>query len=380
MSKLGKLVLRNLRRRPLRTVLTVGGVASAVLLLVLVESLSGGLDRALRGSEAAKTLIVYRKNRYCPQTSNIPEHYARRIAEVDGVASVLPVKVFLNNCRASLDLVAFQGAPADSMLASRPLELLEGDAEAFRREHDAALVGRSFAARKGLEVGDSFRFGAIDVKVRGIFASRQATEEGVVLTHLEYLQRAGPIDRLGTVTQFEVKLEDPERADEVGREIDALFATAEEPTDTRAQIAFLQSATRDLSEILRFARALGLACVAVVLVLVGNTVLMSVQERVREFGVLRTLGFRERHVGAVVVGESLALAGVGSLLGLGLAFLVVHVFHPTLGSEGVSVSLVADPALALRGAAFALATGLVAGLFPAWRSSRADIVDSLRSA
>jgi putative ABC transport system permease protein len=106
--KLASLLPKNLRRRPLRTALTVFGVASALLLFVLVESLSAGLDRALSGSEAAKTLIVYRQNRYCPQTSFLPEWYAERIAKLPGVASVLPVKVYLSNCRASLDLVAFQ--------------------------------------------------------------------------------------------------------------------------------------------------------------------------------------------------------------------------------------------------------------------------------
>jgi putative ABC transport system permease protein len=228
------LVRRTLLRRPGRSALTVLGIASATLLLVLVEGLSAGLDRALSGSEAARTLIVYRQNRYCPQTSFLPERYARRIGEIDGVTSVLPVKVFLSNCRASLDIVAFQGAPVDRLFEARNIELLAGDADAFRRERDAALVGREFAVRRGLDVGDGFRLGSIDVRVAGIFRSSEPVEEGVVLTHLEYLQRAGPVDRLGTVTQFEVKLDDPARAEAVARAIDEQFAADEEPTDTRA--------------------------------------------------------------------------------------------------------------------------------------------------
>ena len=91
-----------------------------MLLLVLVESMSAGLDSTLSGSEASRTLIVYQQNRYCPQTSSMPEWYAKRIAEIDGVVSVLPLKIYLNNCRASLDLVAFQGAPADPMAPYQP--------------------------------------------------------------------------------------------------------------------------------------------------------------------------------------------------------------------------------------------------------------------
>jgi putative ABC transport system permease protein len=378
--KLAKLVRKNLVRRPARTLLTVGGVASAMLLLVLVDSLGSGLDAALSGTEAARTLIVYRQNRYCPQTSNLPEWYADRIAKIPGVTSVLPVKVYLSNCRASLDLVAFQGAPVDTLLRARPIHVLEGDTEQFRRERDAALVGRAFAARKHLSVGDKFRFGNIHVKVVGIFGSGEPVEEGVILTHLEYLQRSGPVNRLGTVTQFEVKIDDASRAREIAQEIDASLKTAEQPTDTRPKILFLESATRDLREILRFARWLGAACIVVVLALVFNTVFMSVQERTRELGVMRTLGFKAVHIAALVMGEALLLALVGGVIGLGLAFGVLALVHPSIGSEGVVVAFSIAPSLAARGLAIALVTGVVAGLFPALRSARQNIVGALRSA
>jgi len=378
--KLGKRTLKNLRRRPMRTALTVGGVACAMMLLVLVESLSAGLDLALSGSNAARTLIVYRLNRYCPQTSFLPEYYGDQIARIDGVESVLPIKVFLNNCRASLDIVAFNGVPADKLRGARSFEVLSGDYDKFLRERDAALVGRGFAQRKNLKVGETFRFGSIDVKVAGIFGSSEPVEEGVILTHLEFLQRAGPVNKLGTVTEYEVRVSDASRAKAIAAQIDDLFRTGPEPTDTRPRILFLENATRDLREILRFARLLGLACVVVVLALVGNTVVMSVQERVREFGVFRTLGFHERHIAWLIVAESLALALVGGALGLGAALAVVHFSALTIGSEGVPVSFSTEPAIALRGLAFAAVTGLVAGLYPALRSARLEIVSSLRTA
>lgn len=370
--------LRNLLRRPGRTALTVLGIASALLLFVLVESLALGLDSALTSGESARTLVVYRKNRFCPQTSILPESYAGRIEDVGGVESVLPVKVYLNNCRASLDLITFQGAPVDTMLEQRGIDLVDGDVEAFRTEADAALVGRAFAERKGLEVGDRFRFGDVDVKVTGIFAADARVDESLILTHLEFLQRAGPVNRLGTVTQLEVRIADGDRAEEVSREIDALFATAEEPTDTRLQSAFLQSATRDLKEILRFGRWLGLACVVVVLALVANTVVMSAQDRVREFGVLRAVGFREEHVGLMVLLESIALAGIGALLGLALAVAWLNLAPVAIGTEGVTITIDVPPALLLRGATVGLVTGVLAGIVPAITSARRDIVPSLR--
>ncbi len=378
--RFAQMIPRNLARRPMRTLLTLGGVASAMLLLFLVESLSGGLDRAFSGTQAARTLIVYRQNRYCPQTSNLPEYYAERIRKVPGVESVLPVKVFLNNCRASLDLVTFQGSPVDELLRARDLDVYSGDPEKFRAERDSALVGRAFAERKNLSVGDKFRFGNIQVKVAGLFRSGEPVEEEVILTHLEYLQRSGPVSRVGTVTQFEVKIDDADQARPIAEQIDALFTSAEQPTDTRAKVLYLESATRDLREILRFARLLGVACVAVILILVGNTVVMSVQERVREFGVFRTFGFKEKHIAALVIGESLALTVTGAIVGIALAYVLVRTTDVSIGSEGVAVTFASSPMMVARGIAIAAVTGVIAGLFPAVRSARAGIVESLRSA
>lgn len=378
--KLLKLIRKNLRRRPMRTALTIGGVFCAMLLLTLVESMSSGLDAALSGTEASRTLIVYQQNRYCPQTSSMPEGYARQIEKIDGVVSVLPVKLFLNNCRASLDLVAFQGVPAEKLLETRKLDVTSGSIEAFKSRKNGALVGRAFAERKRLKVGEPFRFGNITVSVDGIFESSEPVEEGLVLTHLDFLQRSAAVHSIGYVTQFEVKIRDASQAKAIGRTIDDMFRTAEKQTDTRSKILFLEGATKDLREILRFARVLGIACVVVMLTLVGNTVLMSVQERVREFGVLRTLGFREAQIGSIVLGEALVLATVGGGLGLLVAFAVVKLTNLTIGSEGVPVSFDFSPGLAIKGAVIAIVTGAVSGLFPAIRSARAQIVAALRSA
>lgn len=373
------LVHRNLGRRRLRTLLTLGGVASAMMLLVMVESLSRGLEHALTGTRAARTLIVYRQNRYCPQTSLLPEYYGAQIEEMEGVESVLPVKLYLNNCRASLDLITFQGVPVEKLEQARSLDLVSGDLETFRRTRDGALVGRSFAARRGLSVGDQFRFGNINVKVVGEFRSQEPVEEAVILTHLEYLQRASGVERLGTVTLFEVKVKSTADAEQVARRIDERFRTAEDPTDTRAMVAYLESALRDLREILRASRWLGLGCVIVVLALVANTIAMSVHERVREFGVFRTLGFRAVHLVGLVLLEGLALAFWGGALGVAAVVLLVRLTSLSIGAEGVTVEFSTAPSLVALGLAASAASGVCAGLVPALRAARAPIVTALRS-
>ncbi|MCB9892210.1 MAG: ABC transporter permease [Planctomycetes bacterium] len=365
-----KLIRRQLGRHALRTALTALGVAAAMLLFVGIESLGIGLDHALRSGDSARTLIVYRKNRFCPQTSFLPERYRGPIERLSGVESALPIKVFLNNCRASLDLIAFHGTVIDDYIRDKKVVVVDGDLQRFRREEQAAIVGRDFAARRGLSVGDRFRFGGVTVDVAGIFTAAEPATEGVILTHLEFLQRAGPVDRLGTVTQFEVLIDDARDADRIAREIDELFASAEEPTDTRPKLEFLGTATRDLRELLRFGRVFGFVCVLVVLVLVANTVLMSLRERRREFGVFRTLGYGTKELFVLVLSETALVTGVGAIVGVGLAWGLLSLFPLSLGVEGVAVRFEARPTLLLFAVLLAIGTSLIATIPPAFLAAR----------
>jgi putative ABC transport system permease protein len=177
-----------------------------------------------------------------------------------------------------------------------------------------------------------------------------------------------------------VKVADPTRGKAIAQEIDRVLATSPAPTDTRMKQAFLESATADLKEILRFGRLFGIGCVLVVLVVIANTVAMAVNERVRELAVMRTLGYREGRLARLVLGESLLLALSGAALGIVGALLVIRWTALTIGVEGVLVSFTASPLLLLRSLAIAAAAGLLAALWPAWRTAHADVAGALRGA
>jgi putative ABC transport system permease protein len=373
------LVLRNLGRRPARSLLTALGIASALVLFVMVDSLAGGFDRALAGSEAARTLVVYRRNRYCPQTSHLPEHYGARIRALAGVESVLPVRVWLNDCRTNLDLVAFHGVPPEGLLALPRLRVPDEAAGRFASGKDQALAGRGLAARKGLKAGDTFRMGDVSVQIAGIVASAEPRDEGVLFTHLDFLQRSAAVRRPGFVTQFEVRVVDAAQAGDVARAVDALFAEADPPTGTRLLTEFLATATADLREVVRFARLLGALAAAVVLALVTNTVFLSVRERVREFGVLRTVGFGGRHLVGLITAETVVLTMAGAAAGVLGCVAGIAWWAPSIGSEGIAVKLELSPWLLVRGLGVGLLAALGAAAIPAWLAVRNRVVDCLRA-
>jgi putative ABC transport system permease protein len=370
---------KSLWRHRTRTVLTVSGSAVALFVFAFVAAVQEGLARLTRGGEAERTLIVFQANRFCPSTSGLPEDYARQIAQVPGVADVVPIKVYMNNCRASLDLVVFQGLPPEKLRTARDLTLLSGDWSEFERRQDAALVGRALARRRGLGVGQKFSIGEVTVTVAGVFTAANPAEEHFLYTHLDFLQRTRGLNSVGTVTQFEVRLAEGADTQAVARRIDAGFCGGPVATDTRPKGVFQQGAVGDLAELLGFAHYLGYACVGLVLALVATTTNMAVQDRVREHAVLQALGFSGPRIFGLVMTESLLIGLAGGLLGTGLALAALAWSGLAVGTEGVTIAFRPSPGLAIRGLAVAAAVGVVAGLVPAWQAAQADIVASLRS-
>ncbi|HUQ69564.1 MAG TPA: ABC transporter permease, partial [Planctomycetaceae bacterium] len=304
-------VLKTLWRHRTRTLLTVSGTAVAMFVFSFVGAVQEGLDRLLDEQQQDRSLIVFQANRFCPSTSKLPEDYALRIRKLPGVKDAVPIKVFMNNCRASLDVVVFNGLPAEKLRSVRPIVLQEGDWAQFERQRDAALVGRAVAQRRKLSVGQKFSIGALTVTVAGIFQSSMPTEESMIYTHLEFLQRTRGLNSVGTATQMEVLLDDSTDALAACQMIDDLYRGGPVATNTRTKGAFQAKAVGDLVELVGFTRYLGLACVAMVLGLVATTTVMGVQDRIREHAVLQTIGFTAWHIFAFIIGESLIVSLVG---------------------------------------------------------------------
>ena len=183
-------ILKGLWRHRARTLLTVSGTAVALLVFCFIGSVQQGLLALTASEEAGRTLIVFQENRFCPQSSRMPQDYASQIKKIPGVADVVPIKVFTNNCRASLDAIVFQGSLAEKLKHWRKLSMDSGSWANFENQDDAALVGRSVAARRQLTPGDKFTIGDVSVVVAGVFNSEIAAQNNLIYTQLDFLQRA----------------------------------------------------------------------------------------------------------------------------------------------------------------------------------------------
>lgn len=365
-------------RHRTRSILTILGVGVGMFLFSSVETMQGALARATDTTAGDTTLVVYRENRFCPATSRLPEHYLSQIRRIEGVAEAIPVQVAVNNCGASLDVIAFRGVPSDELNRYNPeLELVAGSIEEWGRRSDGALVGQHFAARRNLRPGDSFEAVGVRVVVSGIIRSPNPQDNDVAYVHLPFLQQASRVG-LGTVTQFNVRVTDPAVLQEVATKIDSLFKSESAPTTTRPEKAFFAQTAKDMIEMIGFTRWLGLGAVLGVLGLVANALLLAARSRVKEGAILQTIGFPQHAIGLLVVFEGILLGLAGGVLGsLGAAgFLGWGRF--TFGNEGLTLSFGPSYAVTLAGIAVALFIALLASAWPAFEAARRPIVQSLR--
>jgi putative ABC transport system permease protein len=375
-------VLKHIYRHRTRSILTILGVAVAMFLYCAVQAMQEGVRAATEVSANDTTLVVYRENRYCPFSSRLPQHYQSRIESIPGVVSAVPVRILVSNCRASLDVVTFRGVGTDAFLENYvpKFDLLKGSAEEWERRTDAALVGESLAARRGITVGQRLSAAGITVYVAGIFRSDEPQDQNVAYTHLSFVQEAAQRGGTGgVVTQFNVKVDDPSRLEAVSTAIDEEFATAQDPTFTSPEKEFVARAATDILQIVQFASWLGWGALAAVFALVANAIVLAVQDRVRDHAILQTLGFSSGLIARLIITEGLVMGLLGGGLGAIAAYVLVSQGRFSLTMEGLNVEIASDPSILFVGLIVSVLLGVVAGLIPAWQASRREIAACFRA-
>jgi putative ABC transport system permease protein len=373
-------VLRQIVRSPIRSGLTIAGIAVAMFLFVSVESMREGVRTATRVQAEDTTLVVYRENRFCPFSSRLPQFYGDRIERLDGVKAVVPMQIHVSNCRASLDVVTFRGVPRDDLTLAIDGQVRDGSIADWQARGDAAIVGEALATRRGIKTGDRFSAAGVTVYVSGILETDHPQNRNIVWVHLPFLQEVARRGGSGgLVTQFNVSVDDPTELETIAASIDEIFAHDEYPTSTRPERAFVGRVARDIVELVDFAGMLAWGALAAVFALIANAIILAMQDRIRDHAVLQTLGFTGSLIGWMVVLEGAALGLAGGLAGAIAAFLTVRLGNFSLTLEGLNIEIVAGWLAPTLGIAAALTLGLLAGVVPAIRLARRDIASCFRA-
>lgn len=377
--RLHRLIIRNLLRRPVRTLLTGLGVAVSVFIFATLLSLDRGVDRMVQETGGDRVVLVFERYKACPPYSRLPVRYQDRIASIPRVKAVMPVRFLLSNCQTSTDLVVVHGIEPAMLRQFRKLDIPEEQYQAFAAERGAAIVGRAIAERYGWRVGDQVTLKAlrgVSFVVRGIFRAPGSAIESVILVDRSYLEYS--VQEVGAVTMFLVLVDAKEHVDSVSLQIDQLFENDETQTKSGPEKAFVAQGIEDFKGMVEFAQVVAYVSLLLLLAAMANSVSMNVRDRLREMAILRTLGYGRAMIVRLVLGETLILSLAAAVVGASVAGLLVWFGGFSIGIEGWAIA----PHLSLRTFALAILAGgglgLVAAYAPARRGAHLPIITALR--
>ncbi|MCX5892561.1 MAG: ABC transporter permease [Deltaproteobacteria bacterium] len=378
-----KLVWRNTLRHPLRAALTILGLAVAVLSFCLLRTV---VDAWYSGVAASSPVRLVTRNAVS-LTLPLPLAYLPKIRALPGVTTVgysywfegiyIDKKHFFPQFATSLP----------GILDAFPEFIIpENQKLALAQDRRGALAGRKLAARYGWRLGDAIILkgtyfpGEYRFVLRAIYKGREATtDETQFLFHYDYLneslKKTAP-DTADKAGWFLVQVARPELAAPVSGQIDAIFKNSLAETLTETEAAFQMSFVEMTSAILVAIQIVSWVIIVVILVVLANTMAMNARERLGEYAALKTMGFQPRHLAGLILGESLLLALLGGLLGLGLTFPVVAMFPSSLG-QYFGAFYVTPETMAI-GVATAGTVGVLAAIIPAWQAARVPIATALR--
>jgi putative ABC transport system permease protein len=317
-------------------------------------------------------------------SDGLPLSYLKQIQAVPGVRAVTHWSYFggfYQDVQNNLPVFAID---ASTQFAVYPkIQIPADQITAMQRTRTGAIISGEIAHKYGWKIGDKIPLqtsiwtkkdgsDSYPVDIVGIMdiSAYNAGSFPAFYINYDYLDEARAFGN-GSVLYYIVSIDDPRRGSEIAATIDSLFANSSDETTTQTEQVFAQSQIKQIGDINLIANSIVGAALFTLLFLTGNTMRQSVRERTPELAVLKTLGFSDRTVLALILLEAAFLCVVAGLIGLGLARLAFSFMGSLFGALSPSV-LVLETGL---GVAVLLAA--VSGLPPAWRSTRINIVDAL---
>jgi putative ABC transport system permease protein len=378
-----RLVWANLKRKKIRTLLTLLSILVAFVLFgylaAIRQALSAGVDVA-----GADRLVVRHK---VSIIQPLPGSYEAEMEQIPGVAEAAHASWFGGIYQRPSNFFPQIPVEPEEYLKMYPEFLLtEAEKEAWFTTRTGAVAGRNTAERFGWKVGDKIPIQATiwthsggqktwEFDLVGIYdGAEKGTDTTNFFFHYDYFDEARDFGR-GLVGWYVVRVEDPDGAVAVAKRIDDNFANSPAETKAETEGAFVQGFAEQIGNIGAIMVAILAAVFFTILLVAGNTMAQSVRERIGELGVLKALGFTDRGVLGLVLAEAMTIAALGGFAGLAIAWAAISQGDPTGGALPIFFFPTRDLFL---GALLVLGLGLATGIFPALQAGRLRIADALR--
>ena len=378
-----KYVLRNLFRHKLRFILTVVGIAVAVLAFGLLRTLVG---LWYSGAEHASDTRLVTRNAIS-LIFPLPVSYLERIRGVPGVNAISYGNWFGGVYIDEKNFFANYAVEPRTYLNLYPEFVLPPkEKNDFLLDRKGCIVGERLAKTYGFKVGDLITLkgtifpGQWEFALRGIFkGAEKATEERMLLFHWDYLNesvRQSVPRRADQVGFYIIGVKKPELAPEVSLAVDTMFKNSLAETLTETEKAFQMGFVSMTEAIMVAIQIVSYMVIAIIMVVAANTMAMTARERIGEYATLKTLGFKTGHLAGLIFGESVAISVLGGMLGVAATFPAAVWIESELAQYFPYFSVSAETLLLEL--LCALVVGVVSGIFPTWRGATIRIADGLK--
>lgn len=379
------LIVKNCLRNRRRSVLTIASLAISLCLLGVMMALYYALFIGGQPAKAQARRVVVRHK--VSIVFQMPLYYREKIRQVPGVEEVMVWQWFggvYKDGRDQRNFFARLGVEADKLFkVYQDYELPEEQKRAFIQDPAGCVVNKALADRHGFKVGDKILIKGdiypfdLDLTVRGIYTSSDFDDDSLWFNfkYLENMLRNSSRLAAGTFTIL-AKSENDVPA--ISRTIDEMFANSTAPTKTESEYAFGLSFLSFLGNIKVILMSICGAVTFTIVLISANTMAMSVRERVREVGVLRTLGFQKGTILGLILAESALISLMGGALGVLIAQGLCAVVRqgPAILQQTKTLTIEGPVFAALVG--ISVLIGVVSAIVPAWNASRENIIDALR--
>ncbi|MBN1610689.1 MAG: ABC transporter permease [Polyangiaceae bacterium] len=387
--RLSSLGVRNVARNRFRTALTVLGVAVAIIAFLMLRTVLSSWTAA--ADYAAKDRVVTRHK--VSFIMPLPRKYVDDIARQPGVKDTLLASWFggkdPRHEQEFFGTIAVD--PRAFVRVYDEVKVEPAQLEAWQQERRGAIVGDALAKKLGYKVGDRVTLrgtiypGDWPFLIKGIYTTtRQSMDRSSLFFHYDYLnewlKQNNPrgADQVGWVVS---RIEPGQRPADVAKRLDAAFEVRDVQTTSQDERSFNTSFLGMITAVLKAVDVVSIVILLIMMLILGNTIAMGVRERTHEYGVLRAIGFRPKHLVLFVVGEASTLGVVGGALGVALAYPLVEKGMGRFLEENMGAFFPyfrIDPATAVLALALASLLGAGAALIPALRVAKLDVVNSLR--
>jgi len=378
------LVWSALFRRKTRTLFTLLSVLAAFLLFGLLNSVRQAFANAGQSVAGASRMITISKVSFMV---NLPLSLEMRLQAVPGVAEVTYANWFGGIYQDPKNFFANEAVAPNFFDVYSELKLPPAQMAAWQATRTGAVVGASLAAKFHWKIGDQIPLQATIFPQKGgvntwtfnlvgiyhIANPRERQQENALFFHWKYFDEAAAFGG-GVAGWYVEKIAQPKDADRIAQAIDAISANSDHETKTQSEDSFQASFVSQFADIGLIVGGIMGAVFFTLVLLTGNTMAQAVRERIPELAILKTIGFSNRSVLALVLAEAVLLLALGGAAGLGLADVAVSLIRARLGAiPMLPVGLESW----LQGVGLMAVIGLLVGALPARRGMRLRIVDAL---